>query len=104
MAAAGPRPDELDLSLDGRDARVSASGQASLKSAYAEIEQENAPQNVSGKLFGRRRAAEETGWEQTHLADAASSAAAVFTARIAELWSAARQATADHETITAALS
>jgi hypothetical protein len=103
-AATAVPPDQLDISLDGHDVRVSASGQASLKSAYAEIEQENAPQNVSGKLFGRKRAAEEISWEQTHLANAASQAAAAFAARLTELRAAAQQATADHETITAALS
>lgn len=103
-SAAVPPPDQLDVTVDGHAVQLNASGQASLKAAYAEIEQENAPQNISDKLFGKKHAAEEISWRQERLASGANEAAAAFAGRIAELRAAAQQATADHEEITAALS
>jgi hypothetical protein len=102
-SAAAPPPDQLDITVDGHAVQLNASGQASLKAAYAEIEQENAPQNISDKLFGKKHAAEEISWRQERLASGANEAAAAFAGRIAELRAAAQQATADHEAITAAL-
>ena len=89
--------------MDGHPVQLTAAGQASLADAYAEIEQENAPQTMSDKLFGKKHAAEETAREQGWLASGASQAAANFTARVAELRAATQQAPADHEAITAAL-
>jgi hypothetical protein len=90
--------------VDGHAVRLTASGQASLSAAYAEIEQENAPQGISDKLFGKKHAAEETARAREWLAGGANRAAAAFAARVAELRAAAQQAPADHEAITAALS
>jgi len=103
-SAAVPPPDQLDIALDRHAVQLSASGQASLKGAYAEIEQEHAPQNISGKLFGKKHAAEETSWEQDRLAHSANEAATAFAGRVAELRAAAQQAPADREDITVALS
>jgi hypothetical protein len=97
-------PDQLEISVDGHAVQLTAAGQASLAAAYAEIEQENAPQTISDKLFGKKQAAEETAREQGWLASGANHAAATFAARVAELRAAAQQAPADHEAITAALS
>ena len=97
-------PDQLEITVDGHAVRLTAAGQASLAAAYAEIEQENAPQTISDKLFGKKHAAEETAREQGWLASGANQAAATFAARVAELRAAARQAPADHEAITSALS
>ena len=96
-------PDQLEITVDGHPVQLTAAGQASLADAYAEIEQENAPQTMSDKLFGKKHAAEETAREQGWLASGASQAAAAFAARVAELRAAAQQAPADHEAITAAL-
>lgn len=97
-------PDQAEITVDGHAVQLSASGQASLRAAYAEVEQENAPQNISDKLFGKKRAAEETAREQGRLASDANQAAAAFAGRVAELRAAVSQAAADQETITAALS
>jgi hypothetical protein len=97
-------PDQLEITVDGHAVQLTAAGQASLAAAYAEIEQENAPQSISDKLFGKKHAAEETAREQGWLTSGANQAAATFAARVAELRAAAQQAPADHEAITAALS
>jgi len=102
-SAAVPPPDQLDVTVDRHAVQLNASGQASLEAAYAEIEQENAPQNISDKLFGKKHAAEEISWRRERLASGANEAAAAFAGRVAELRAAAQQATADHEEITAAL-
>jgi len=99
-----PPPDQVEITVDGHVVRLSAAGQASLAAAYAEIEQENAPQNISDKLFGKKHAAEETARKQEWLAGGADRAAATFAARVAELRAAVQQAAADNEAITAALS
>jgi hypothetical protein len=96
-------PEQLTIEIDRHQVELTASGQASLKAAYAEIEQENAPQGISDKLFGKKHAAEETEREQHWVASSAESAAAAFAGRVTELRAAARQAVADHETVTAAL-
>jgi hypothetical protein len=96
-------PDTLTITVDGHDVEVSATGQASLRKAYAEIEQENAPQGIGDRLFGKKHAEEEIARERGWLDSRAGEAAAAFAARVAELRAAARQA-ADHEMITAALS
>lgn len=103
-SAAVPPPDQLDITVDGHPVQLNASGQASVKAAYAEIEQENAPQNISDKLFGKKHAAEEISWRQERLASGANEAATAFAGRVAELRAAVQQATADHEDLTAALS
>ncbi len=90
--------------MDGHAVQLSAAGQASLSAAYAEIEQENAPQTMSDKLFGKKHAAEETARKQEWLASGANQAAATFATRVAELRSAVQQAVADQEAITEALS
>jgi hypothetical protein len=96
-------PDQLEITVDGHAVQLTAAGQASLAAAYAEIEQENAPQTMSDKLFGKKHAAEETAREQGWLASGANHAAGTFATRVAELRSAAQQAVADHEAVTAAL-
>lgn len=102
-SAAVPPPDQLEVTVDGHAVRLNASGQASLKAAYAEIEQQNVPQNISGKLFGQKHAAEEISWRRERLTDSANEAATAFAGRVAELRAAAKQATTDHEAIAAAL-
>lgn len=103
-SAAVPPPDQLDITVDGHAVQLNASGQASVKAAYAEIARENAPQNISDKLFGKKHAAEEISWRQERLASGANEAATAFAGRVAELRAAVHQAAADHENITAALS
>lgn len=102
-SATVPPPDQLEITVDHHAVQLSASGQASLKAAYAEIEQENAPQNISDKLLHKKQAAEQISWLEERLASSANEAATAFAARVAELRAAAQQATADHEEITAAL-
>jgi hypothetical protein len=102
-SASVPPPDRLEVALDRHTVQVDASGQVSLKAAYAEIEQQNAPQDMAGKLFGKKRAAEETSWEQERLAGSANEAATAFAARVAELRAAVQQAPADREDITVSL-
>ena len=101
---AAAAPERLTIEIDRHQIELTASGQAVLKTAYAEIEQENAPQGISDKLFGKKHAAEETEREQRWVASSAETAAAAFAGRVTELRAAARQAVADHETVTAALS
>jgi hypothetical protein len=103
-SATVPPPEQIKITVDGHGVELSASGQASLSAAYAEIEQENAPQGISDKLFGRKHAAEEIARERGWLDTSAKQAAAVFAGRVNELRAAAQQATADHESITASLS
>jgi hypothetical protein len=97
-------PEQVEITVYGHAVRLSAAGQASLSAAYAEIEQENAPQNISDKLFGKKHAAEETAREQEWLASGANQAAATFATRVTELRSAVQQAVADQEAIREALS
>jgi hypothetical protein len=96
-------PDQLTVNLDGYQVRLTDGGQASLKAAYSEIAQENEPQDLSGKLFGKKHAAEETAREQEWLSKRANENAAAFATRMAALRAAATQAAADQETVTAAL-
>lgn len=102
-SATVPPPDQLDITVNRHTVQLSSSGQVSLAGAYAEIAAEQAPQNISGKLFGKKQAAEEISWAEERLASSANDAATAFASRVADLRAAARQATADHETITATL-
>lgn len=102
-AAAVPPPDQVPFSAEGHTVRLSASGETTLKTALTEIEEHNAPQNVSAKLFRKKEIAEETAWEQEHLTADVNSAAEAFTARVAELRSAAVQAAADRDSVMGAL-
>jgi hypothetical protein len=102
-AASAPPPPDLTITVDGHDVTITAEGQSSLKTAYAEIEQENAPQGIGDRLFGKKHAEEEISRERGWLDSRAGEAAAAFAGRVTELHAAAQQAAADHETITAAL-
>jgi hypothetical protein len=102
-AASAPPPADLTITVDGHDVTITAEGQSSLKAAYAEIEQENAPQGIGDRLFGKKHAEEEVSRERGWLDSRAGEAAAAFASRVTELHAAAQQAAADHETITAAL-
>ncbi len=86
QAASVPPPEEFQVRITWHEVTLHTSGQASLSSANAEIEQGNAPQGVTDMLFHRKKLEEETAREQDQLARDASEAAT--------------QAQADHAAIT----
>jgi hypothetical protein len=102
-AAAAEPPSSVTLTVNGHAVEVTMEGQASLGAAYAEIEQENAPQGVSDKLFGKKHAAEEIERAKGWVSTVADGAAAALVQRGAELRTAARQAATDRDAIAAAL-
>jgi hypothetical protein len=102
-AASVTPPDEVTIKPDSNSVRLTASGETSLKEAFAHIEERNAPQNVSAKLFKKKEIAEEINWEQDRLTRDIESASAAFTSRVAELRAAAAQAAEDRDAITGAL-
>lgn len=101
--AAVPPPDQLPFTAEGHTVRLTVSGQTSLRAAFAEIEEHNAPQNVSAKLFRKKEIAEEISYEEDRLTRDVNEAAAAFTSRVAELRAAAGQAAADRDAIMGAL-
>ncbi|HSZ42976.1 MAG TPA: hypothetical protein VK817_23685 [Trebonia sp.] len=102
-AATVPPPDQISLTVEGHAVQLSASGETSLKAVFAEIEEHNAPQNVGAKLFKKKEIAEEIAWEEDRVSRDVGQASAAYTERVAELRTAATQATADRDAIMGAL-
>ncbi|MGH3164743.1 MAG: hypothetical protein ACRDN0_02475, partial [Trebonia sp.] len=101
--AAVPPPDQLPFTAEGHTVQLTVSGETSLRAAFAEIEERNAPQNVSAKLFRKKEIAEEISYEEDRLTRDVNEASAAFTSRVAELRAAAEQAAADRDAIMGAL-
>lgn len=102
-AASAPPPDKILITLRGRTVQLSASGEASLHEAFTKIDEDNAPQSVSAKLFRKKEIAEDIAWQRDRLTKEANQAAAALAERVSEMHAMARQSAADRDAITAAL-